>query len=210
MLRTPITLALAAAALLAGTLPAVARTTPPPPVSSPQTARVAHECAEDQWPWGCLAECESGGDWHINTGNGYYGGLQFWQPTWEAYGGLKYAARADLATRAQQIAVAQEVVAAQGWEAWPVCAKRYGLTGRAHTVKRGDTLSSIARTYRVAGGWQALYEANKATVGASPDRLEVGMMIALPQGASRTPDAQRLPAVFGPPLGAPAFRSPRR
>ncbi|MEV5340942.1 transglycosylase family protein [Streptomyces sp. NPDC052676] len=204
MLRTPITLALAAAALLTGTAPAAAHAAPPPP------ARVAHECPKDQWPWGCVAECESGGDWHINTGNGYYGGLQFQQSTWEAYGGLKYARRADLATREQQIAVAQKVLAAQGWEAWPVCAKRYGLKGRMHTVKRGDTLSSIARRYRVPGGWQALYKANKATIGASPDRLEVGMLIALPKGASRTQDAQRPPAVFGPPLDDPAARPPRR
>ncbi|MES4909021.1 MULTISPECIES: transglycosylase family protein [unclassified Streptomyces] len=78
--------------------------------------------------WDKVAECESGGDWDINTGNGYYGGLQFSQHTWEAYGGAKYAARADLATRAQQIAVAEAVLRRQGPGAWPVCSARGRLT----------------------------------------------------------------------------------
>lgn len=81
----------------------------------------------------------------MNTGNGFYGGLQFWQPTWEEYGGLAYAARADLASRDHQIRVAEELLGAQGWEAWPVCAKRYGLAGRAHVVRGGETLDGIAR-----------------------------------------------------------------
>ncbi|MEU5643947.1 transglycosylase family protein [Streptomyces milbemycinicus] len=78
--------------------------------------------------WDKVAECESGGDWNINTGNGYYGGLQFSQHTWEAYGGTKYAARADLATRAQQITVAEAVLRRQGPGAWPVCSVRGRLT----------------------------------------------------------------------------------
>ncbi len=65
--------------------------------------------------WDAIAACESGGDWHINTGNGYYGGLQFAQETWEGGGGLSYAPRADLATREQQIAVA-EVVGISHWK----------------------------------------------------------------------------------------------
>ncbi|MER5297181.1 transglycosylase family protein [Streptomyces pharetrae] len=206
MLRTPITLALAVAALLTAPAPAAARPAAPPPPAGPQTLRAPHACAEDQWPWGCVAECESSGNWHINTGNGFYGGLQFWQPTWEAFGGLKYAPRADLATRAEQIAVAQEVLAVQGWEAWPVCSERYGLKGRMHTVKRGDTLSSIARKYRVEGGWQALYQANKTTIGARPDLIEVGMMIALPAGSARAHYPVGTPAVFGPPLGDTTVR----
>jgi hypothetical protein len=77
--------------------------------------------------WTGVAQCESGGNWHINTGNGYYGGLQFAQATWAAYGGLAYAPRADLATPAQQIAVAEKVLVGQGIGAWPVCGKY--LTG---------------------------------------------------------------------------------
>ncbi|MEU4686628.1 transglycosylase family protein [Streptomyces xinghaiensis] len=78
--------------------------------------------------WEKVARCESGGDWDINTGNGYYGGLQFSQSTWEAYGGTAHAPRADLATRAQQISVAEAVLAGQGPGAWPVCSRRAGLT----------------------------------------------------------------------------------
>ena len=71
--------------------------------------------------WDAIAQCESGGNWSINTGNGYYGGLQFTQQTWEAYGGLAYASRADLASRDAQIAVAEKVYADVGLGAWPVC-----------------------------------------------------------------------------------------
>lgn len=77
--------------------------------------------------WGRVAQCESSGDWSINTGNGYYGGLQFKQSTWEAYGGMEYAARADLATRSQQIRIAERVLAKQGPGAWPVCSYEGGL-----------------------------------------------------------------------------------
>ncbi|MFG2331818.1 transglycosylase family protein [Streptomyces sp. NPDC048604] len=151
----------------------------PSPATAGSKAVPAYACAKDQWPWGCVAECESGGDWHINTGNGYYGGLQFWQPTWEEHGGLKYARRADLATRAQQIKVAEEVLRTQGWKAWPVCSKRYGLSGRVHVVQSGDTLSSIARRFAIKGGWKALYEANRKEVGADPNRLRTGLMLRI-------------------------------
>ncbi|MDG9703120.1 transglycosylase family protein [Streptomyces sp. DH37] len=77
--------------------------------------------------WERVARCESGGDWSINTGNGYYGGLQFSQSSWEAAGGTRYAPRADLATREQQIAVAERLLAMQGPRAW-ACADEGGLT----------------------------------------------------------------------------------
>ena len=89
------------------------------------TTGVAH--AADADTWNKVAACESSGNWHINTGNGFYGGLQFTQSTWEAYGGRAYAARADLATRDQQIAVAEKVLDGQGPGAWPVCSNRAGL-----------------------------------------------------------------------------------
>jgi len=76
--------------------------------------------------WDAIARCEAGGNWAINTGNGYYGGVQFDQSTWERSGGLRYAPRADLATREEQIAVAQTVLERQGWGAWPVCSGRAG------------------------------------------------------------------------------------
>lgn len=77
--------------------------------------------------WDALARCESTGNWGINTGNGYYGGIQFDQNTWERQGGLKYAPRADLATREEQIAIAEVTRARQGWGAWPACTSRLGL-----------------------------------------------------------------------------------
>ncbi|MFC9702775.1 transglycosylase family protein [Streptomyces sp. NPDC056943] len=138
-----------------------------------------YACAVDQWPWGCVAECESSGRWHINTGNGFYGGLQFWQPTWVEHGGTKYAPRADLATRPQQITIAEEVLRTQGWGAWPVCSKRYGLSGRVHTVQPGDSLGSIARRFAVKGGWQALYAANRSLIGPDPNRIVVGTMLRI-------------------------------
>ncbi|WP_207546934.1 resuscitation-promoting factor [Mycobacterium kubicae] len=76
--------------------------------------------------WDAIAGCEAGGNWAINTGNGYYGGVQFDQGTWEANGGLRYAPRADMATREEQIAVAEVTRSRQGWGAWPVCSGRAG------------------------------------------------------------------------------------
>ena len=78
--------------------------------------------------WDAVAQCESGGNWSINTGNGYYGGLQFNKGTWLAYGGDQYASSAHLATREQQIAIAEKVLAAQGWGAWPACSAGLGLS----------------------------------------------------------------------------------
>lgn len=95
--------------------------------------------------WDRVAQCESSGNWHINTGNGFYGGLQFVQSTWVGYGGLAYAARADLATESQQIAVAQRVLAAQGPGAWPVCSVRAGLT-RANGGASSTALASRSQT----------------------------------------------------------------
>ncbi|MEV1022723.1 transglycosylase family protein [Streptomyces sp. NPDC050264] len=90
--------------------------------------------AADHGVWDRIARCESGGNWHINTGNGYYGGLQFSAGTWRAYGGGAYAATADGATKGQQIAVAAKVQRAQGWGAWPVCSGRAGAYGDAPSV----------------------------------------------------------------------------
>jgi uncharacterized protein YabE (DUF348 family) len=78
--------------------------------------------------WDALAQCEAGGNWAINTGNGFFGGVQFDQNTWERNGGLRYAARADLATREEQIAIADVTRARQGWGAWPVCSGRVGAS----------------------------------------------------------------------------------
>jgi hypothetical protein len=82
------------------------------------TASAAPESA-----WDKLAQCESGGNWNINTGNGYHGGLQFSQSTWRAHGGTGSASKAS---KSQQIAVAEKVLKSQGWKAWPACSKKLG------------------------------------------------------------------------------------
>lgn len=74
-----------------------------------------------------LAECESGGDWHINTGNGYYGGLQMSHQTFLGVGGDEFGSRADLLTREQQQIVAKRIKDQQGWGAWPSCSAKYGF-----------------------------------------------------------------------------------
>jgi hypothetical protein len=91
------------------------------------TAGTAH-AASGGVNWDAVAACESSGNWHISTGNGFYGGLQFTQSTWAGYGGKAYAPRADLASREQQIAVAERTLKGQGIGAWPVCGKHAGST----------------------------------------------------------------------------------
>jgi murein DD-endopeptidase MepM/ murein hydrolase activator NlpD len=199
--------------------------------------------AADASTWDRVAACEASGDWDINTGNGYYGGLQFSQSTWEAFGGRAYAPRADQASRTEQIAVAEKVLKVQGPGAWPVCSQRAGLTrggpapdlgdgsggaakaaperkttgtasgprsgtqtragsgekkdvrpetppqaraGQAgmYTVVRGDTLSAIADTRDVDGGWQSLYAANRSTVGSDPNLIMPGQRLRMPDAAA--------------------------
>ncbi|MCW2682907.1 MAG: exported protein of unknown function, partial [Blastococcus sp.] len=95
--------------------------TPAPPTGSTGGASAGPVPDATPHDWDAVAECESGGNWSINTGNGYYGGLQFSPSTWAAFGGTAYAPRADLAAKAQQIAVAEKVLAAPGSGAWPTC-----------------------------------------------------------------------------------------
>ncbi|MFB8235711.1 transglycosylase family protein [Kitasatospora purpeofusca] len=174
--------------------------------------------------WERVAACESSGDWHINTGNGYFGGLQFDKPTWEETGGLRYAPRADLASRDEQIAVANALAEQRGLTPWPVCGARADrdrerppveaaaeATAAAEstetteaaepsetsapgtpaapppaggpatwTVRDDDTLDSIAEQLRIPGGWQALYEQNRATLGEDPDLIQPGQELTLP------------------------------
>jgi cell wall-associated NlpC family hydrolase len=129
------------------------------------TATGAHAATVSTWD--AVAQCESSGDWSINTGNGYYGGLQFDQSTWDAYGGQQYASRADLATKDQQIATAEKVLANQGPGAWPVCGPQAGLSqggaapslntsgssssARSATASAPSTHSSSTRSYATGG-----------------------------------------------------------
>ncbi|MFD3331814.1 transglycosylase family protein [Streptomyces sp. NPDC058700] len=96
--------------------------------------------------WEKVAACESSSNWRINTGNGYFGGLQFSQSTWERYGGTHYAPRADLASKDQQIAIAERVLKGQGPGAWPSCAPRAGLArgGDAPDITPGATTAKAS------------------------------------------------------------------
>ena len=125
------------AAVLAGVVVAA-------PVAGLVTATSAS--AADTSTWEAVAQCESTGNWSINTGNGYYGGLQFSASTWAAYGGTSYASSADQATEGQQIAVAEKVLASQGPGAWPVCGPQAGLSqgGAAASVDTSSTNSSTS------------------------------------------------------------------
>jgi LysM repeat protein len=117
--------ALAATAAPAALAPATP-TVPADPASAPAVppAQAASPGPTGGASWSAIAACESGGNWSTNTGNGFYGGLQFTEQTWLGYGGGRYASLANLATPAQQIAVAQKVLAGQGIGAWPVCGTR--------------------------------------------------------------------------------------
>jgi LysM repeat protein len=148
--------------------------------------------------WDRLAQCESGGNWSINTGNGYYGGIQFNPGTWRAYGGTGMPHQAS---KAQQIAVAERTLAAQGWNAWPSCSRKMGLRGHAaepgktaaptakkasapagrssggnYTVRRGDTLSKIAKARGTSVS--ALVSANRGVI-SNANVLKVGARLSV-------------------------------
>jgi LysM repeat protein len=157
--------------------------------------------------WDRLAQCESGGRWNIDTGNGFSGGLQFTASTWKAYGG---SGSAHNASREEQIAVAERVLAGQGWGAWPSCSRKVGATGQAepnrtvlakgkaapkaapqtpkaaptapttgdYVVQPGDTLGRIASAKGVAGGWKEIVAKNPG-LAAAPDRIAPGQHITL-------------------------------
>jgi Transglycosylase-like domain len=99
----------------------------PSPSSAGPDLTVEAAPAQQSDVWDRLAACESTSNWHANTGNGYSGGLQFDASTWARYGGRAYAPAADLASRAQQIIIAQRTLAVQGWSAWPVCSRVIGV-----------------------------------------------------------------------------------
>lgn len=156
------------------------------------TIGLAGTASADSVNWDAIAQCESGGNWSINTGNGFYGGLQFTLSTWHAYGG---SGMPNNASRSEQIRIAEKVLAGQGIGAWPVCGARGGSQkvykapqprytaptkkntsvaperasegdtkpqGPTYTVKPGDTLSGIAAVY--GKDWKFLFELNKGKI----------------------------------------------
>ena len=101
--------------------------TPKPVPAAPAPAPQSVVTYDGNTVWDALAQCESGGNWAINTGNGYYGGLQFSLGTWQGYGGAEFAAYLHEATREQQIIVAERLHAARGYQPWPACRLKLGL-----------------------------------------------------------------------------------
>ena len=154
--------------------------------------------------WDAIAQCESGGNWAVNTGNGFYGGLQFTLSTWRANGGTGMPQNAS---RQTQIAVAERVLATQGISAWPVCGAHANtpsapVTARKpapvtphttppvpatptapasdYTVVAGDSLSAIAAAHHTPGGWKAIASANTSVV-PDPDLIYPGQTLRLPR-----------------------------
>ncbi|HEX8518829.1 MAG TPA: transglycosylase family protein [Pseudonocardia sp.] len=123
------------------------------PLALAGTADAAPESA-----WDRLAQCESGGNWNSNTGNGYYGGIQFNARTWKSFGG---SGMPHQASKSEQIAVAERTLAAQGWNAWPACSRKMGLRGTASGAPAARKASAPAsasksvrpdRSVKVRGG----------------------------------------------------------
>lgn len=117
--------------------------------------------------WESLAQCESSGNWAANTGNGYYGGLQFTQSTWTANGGTGSPAAASEAT---QIGVAEHVLASQGWGAWPACSAKLGLSG---TAGAAPAASAPVASAPAAAAPTAQSSTRSSTEAAAPARTPV-------------------------------------
>ncbi|GLW59431.1 transglycosylase family protein [Kitasatospora phosalacinea] len=157
------------AAIVAGSAVAVL------PVAGLVTATSAS--AADVSTWDKVAQCESTGNWSIDTGNGFYGGLQFTSSTWAAFGGTAYAPQANQATKAQQIEIAEKVLAVQGPGAWPVCSVQAGLT-QGGAAAQVDTSSSAAST-----------SSNSATSSTSNNSASTGTSTSTKSSKSTTTDS---------------------
>lgn len=151
--------------------------------------------AVDGATWDALAQCESGGNWSINTGNGFYGGLQFTQQSWN---GVGMSGSPATATRAQQIEAGERLLAIQGWGAWPACSAKlglYGKTGAAPTYTEPTTVAAQSQT-------QQTYTAPAAQAApAAPAAQAAPAAVEAPAAAPAAPAA---PAAVEAPAAAPA------
>lgn len=154
--------------------------------------------AVDGATWDALAQCESGGNWSINTGNGFYGGLQFTQQSWN---GVGMSGSPATASRAQQIEAGERLLAIQGWGAWPACSAKlglYGKTGAAPTYTEPTTVAAQSQT-------QQTYTAPAAQVApAAPAAQAAPAAVEAPAAAPAAPAAQAAPAAVEAPAAAPA------
>lgn len=134
--------------------------------------------------WDAVAQCEAGGNWSINTGNGYYGGLQFSASTWAAYGGTAYASTADQASKSQQIAIGEKVLAGQGKGAWPVCGT--GLSGAAYNGSSADSSGSGSSGSSSSGSSSSGSTSSRSTeeqsASRSTDRPAASKTVTTPTG----------------------------
>ncbi|MET9290561.1 transglycosylase family protein [Streptomyces sp. NPDC003077] len=169
-------------------------------------AGAAH--AADTATWDRVAQCESGGVWSANQGNGYYGGLQLSQDLWERHGGTAYASRPDLASRSQQIAVAQAILDAQGPGAWQNCATDAGLAkgGKAPSVDPGGTATPAPAPTHSAPATPAPTHGSTPSGTASPDESGKSDKSGTGSGAGRrAPTDTRTPGhTPSPDAGIPA------
>lgn len=130
-------------------------------------AAAGNSAAADGGVWDRIAQCESGGNWHINTGNGYYGGLQFSAGTWRAYGS---APAASSETKAAPSKPAKTPARSESHT-------NRGASRGDHTVRSGDTLTKVAARHGTT--WQKVYAANKAVIGADPDLIVPGQRLEI-------------------------------
>lgn len=152
--------------------------------------------AVDGATWDALAQCESGGNWSINTGNGFYGGLQFTQQSWN---GVGMSGSPATATRAQQIEAGERLLAIQGWGAWPACSAKLGLYGKTGAA---PTYTEPTTTVAAQSQTQQTYTAPAAQAApAAPAAQAAPAAVEAPAAAPAAPAA---PAAVEAPAAAPA------
>lgn len=155
--------------------------------------------AVDGATWDALAQCESGGNWSINTGNGFYGGLQFTQQSWN---GVGMSGSPATATRAQQIEAGERLLAIQGWGAWPACSAKLGLYGKTGAA---PTYTEPTTTVAAQSQTQQTYTAPAAQVApVAPAAQAAPAAVEAPAAAPAAPVAQAAPAAVEAPAAAPA------
>ena len=169
-------------------------------IGTPMIGLAGTASAAPDSTWDAVAQCESGGNWAINTGNGYYGGVQFSQSTWEAEGGTAYASRADLATKSQQIAIAEKTLADQGWGAWPVCSVQAGATGQSVTLRStagADSSSSGSNSSSSGSGSSTSSGSSSSDSSSSSSDSSSSSSDSSSSGSSRTSTAKPKSAKSG-------------
>ncbi len=172
--------------------------------------------------WDRLAQCESSGNWGINTGNGYAGGVQFSNSTWNEHGGTQYAATANQATREQQIVVAEKVLDSQGWGAWPTCSSNLGLNSAptqrnapapVHEVSDTQTLSAPSTSSNAdtigTSGTQSLPNGTQSppSTSSNADTIGTSGTQSVPNGTQSPPSTSSNADTIEDAIGAPGTQS---